>query len=305
MKNRNKIGSSARRRIQQTIKWFLPILLTSWNLLLAEEDTVSKYAIAIGEEDKARLMIINEICNPFTSQFLHKCQVSAGDKILELGCGIGLVSQELAALVGATGSVLATDISGEQLAVAKSLLSNPVPENLKFQQLSAFDLDKLNEKFDVVYVRFLLIHVPDPQKVIRQVKNVLKPGGKFIIEDCIGNHTVYSIPNSRGMDVVKHFDQLQFELQKSDDRYFSKLPNLLQEEGFNATVISTIHPKLDSPRKRKMLTGGISSLKDALLTAGKITLEEYNLAYSAVQDLENDLSVEVFCYEIGQICATY
>ncbi len=250
-------------------------------------------------------MILNEIFNPFTSQFLHNCQISTGDKVLELGCGIGLVSQQLALLVGKNGNVLATDISEEQLAIAKSLLSVPAPENLKFQQLSAFDLEKLSEKFDVVYVRFLLMHVSDPQKVICQVKNVLKPGGKFIIEECVGNHTVYSIPNTKGMDMVKYFDRLQFELQKSDDRYFSKLPNLLREEGFTLTAMSTIHPKLDSSRKRKMLTGGISSLKDTLFAAGKITLEEYDLAYSAVQDLENDLSVEVFCYEIGQICATH
>jgi SAM-dependent methyltransferase len=286
------------------IKWLLPILLIFWNLPLAAEETASNYALAIGEEDKTRLTIINEIYNPFSFQFLHKCQIAPGDRVLELGCGIGLVSQQLALLVSTTGSVLATDISEEQLAIAKSLLSDPVPKNLKFQQLSVFDVDKLNEKFDIVYVRFLLMHIPDLQKVIRQVKNVLQPGGKFIIEDCVGNHTVYSIPHSKGMDAVKHFDQLQFELQKSDDQSCSKLPSLLQEEGFNVTVLPTIHPKLDSPRKRKMLTDGISSLKTALLMAKKITLEEYNLAYSAVQDLENDLSIEVYGYETGQICAT-
>ncbi len=287
------------------LKRLLFISLIFCELLHAEREIVSKYAIAIGEEDKERLLIINEICNPFSFQFFQNSHISNGNKILELGCGIGLVSQHLASIVGEQGIVLATDISEEQLAIAKSLLSNPAPANLKFQKLSAFDLDTLNEKFDVVYVRFLLIHLPDPQKVIRQVKSVLKPGGKFIIEDLIGNHTVHSIPNTRGMDMVKYFDQLQFEIQQSDDRYFSKLPKLLQEEGFNISSMETIHPKLDSPRKRRMLTGGISSLKDTLLAAEKITLEEYDLAYSLVEGLEDDMSVEVFCYEMGQICATY
>lgn len=265
----------------------------------------SQYIIATGNEDKDRLLILNEVCNPFAFEFFENCGVAQGNRVLELGCGIGLVSQHLASLVGDEGFVLAIDNSEEQLSVAKALLPQKAPKNLKFQQCSVFELDRLKEKFDIVYVRFLLIHVKDPLKVIQQVKSVLKPGGLFIIEDGTGNDTIYSVPDTEGMDIIKRYDQLQFEIQQSDDRYFAKLPELLQKESFHVVSLRKVQPKLDTIRKRKMLSLGLSGVKNALISSGKITLEEYNTAYPIVQALENNQSVEIYCYEVGQICASY
>jgi len=264
-----------------------------------------KYSIALGEEDKDRLLILNEIYNPFTTAFLADAGVSSGDKVLEIGCGLGIVSQELSKIVGQNGYVLATDINEEQLFLAKSLLNHQIPDNLDFRKLSAYALSSLDQKFDVVYVRFLLCHLPNPQEIVRQVKNVLKPGGLFIIEDLTGNETLYSNPFVKGMEILQYFDKLQFEIQESDDHYFSKLSHMLEEEGLFVLSSKKSHPELDSSRKRKMLTYNLSSLKDALLNAEKITSSEYNGMYPVVEDLANNSSIQVFSYELGQICATH
>lgn len=262
-----------------------------------------KYSIAVGEEDKDRLLIINEICNSFSSQFLKEHCISKGDQVLEIGCGLGIISQQLSQLVGQEGSVLATDLNEEQLCVARSLLNEPIHANLEFRQLAADEIESLDKKFDVVYIRFLLCHLPNPVEIISAVKNVLKPGGRFIIEDLTGNDTMYSIPQVKGMEILHYFDTLQFELQESDDHYFAKLPQLLEKEGYAVRLSERFHPVLDTLRKRKILTYNLSSLKDALLSANKITLAEYEDLYPIVEDLVYDLSVTVFSYEIGQICA--
>lgn len=265
----------------------------------------SKYAIAIGEEDKDRLLVLNEIYNPYTTNFLIDSNIAPGDRILDIGCGIGIVSQKLSEIAGPEGYVLATDNNEEQLLIAKSLLKNQPYDNLEFRKISAYNLASLNQTFDVVYVRFLLCHLPNPEEIIHQVKQVLKPGGKFIIEDLTGNETLYSIPMTKGMEILQHFDKLQFEIQESDDHYFEKLFSLLEEAGFSISLSKKSHPELDSLRKRKMLTYNLSSLKGSLLQAEKITLDEYNLMYPFVKKLVKNSSVRVFSYELGQVCAIY
>lgn len=283
------------------IRIFALFTLFFQGVLLAEE---SHYSIAVGEEDKERLLILNEIYTPFTKQFVAK-YVSPGDEVLEIGCGIGLVSQELSAIVGHHGYVLATDLNKEQLTVAQSLCNQEIHPHLEFRKLSAYELDSLKQKFDVVYMRFLLCHLPNPEEVIRQVKNVLKPGGRFIIEDLTGNHTLYSDPSSKGMEALYYTDKLQFEIQQSDDQYFSKLPSLLERHGFSVKAALKSHPELETTRKRKFLTYNLLSLKDALVNAGKITLSEYNAMYSEVEELVENSSTRIFSYELGQISATH
>ena len=265
----------------------------------------SNYSLPVGEKDKDRLIILNEIYSPSTEQFFTSCPISKGDKVLELGCGIGLISQMLASYVGETGYVLGIDNSEEQLAIAYKLLpEEPIPQ-LEYKKLSVYDLEMLNEKFDVVYTRFLLVHLPDPLRVIELVKGILKPGGKFIIEDLTGNDTLISTPNRRGMEIVQYFDKLQFQVQGSDDKYFASIPDLLKKAGYQIVLSQKKHPQLDTKHKRKMLSYNLSSLKRALLKAEKITEEDYQLMYPIVKQFEKDMSVVVYSYELGQICATH
>lgn len=263
----------------------------------------STYAIATGERDKQRLTILNEVYNPFSLAFFRECNIPQGARLLELGCGVGLMSQELASFVGKTGEVLATDFSEEQINLARSLLPAQGNQNVRFQTLSAFEVDSLDQKFDVVYARFLFLHLKDHRTVVQKIKSVLKPGGKLIIEDSTGNETMKSIPDTEGMAILRRVDELQFEIQKTDHKYFSSLPQLLEEEGFVISALQHAQPKLTSERERSMITC-ISSLKDTVLTDFKIPPEEYDRMFRAIQELVQDTSVQIQYYELGQVCAT-
>ncbi len=264
----------------------------------------STYMIATGERDKERLTILNEIYNSFSLRFFKNCNIQKGVRVLELGCGIGIASQMYASEVGKEGFVLATDISEQQLQVARTLLPKEGISNLEFRRLSAFEIDGLNEQFDVVCTRFLLVHLQDPEKVIQKVKKIIKPGGKLIIEDITANHTFFCSPHTEGMDILRHIDKLQCEVQQSNDEYFAFLPTLLEKEGFTILSTQKVHPKLDNPRKRKSILFHLSSLKEALLGTGKIMEKEYNHMFQKVLELEQNSSIEIFYYEFGQLCAT-
>ncbi len=279
--------------------WFFSLIVLQGVLCSGD----GNYAIAIGETDRERLIILNEIYNPGTEAFLKSLPIKEGSKVLDIGCGIGLVSQKIASLVGATGSVLACDLHEEQLEIAKSLLPPKGIENLQFRKLSAYQIASLKEEFDVVYIRLLLVHLPNPERVIAEAKKILKPGGHLIIEDFTSNASMYSTPRCRGMEILQYLDQLQFEVQGSDDTYFSRLPALLEQEGFQVIKTQKNHPRLNSSRQRRELTLHLPVLKESLKIAGKITEEESMEMIPFLEQLEADLSIEVFSYEMGQIHA--
>ena len=260
------------------------------------------YALPVGEGDKERLFIQSNLCLPGTQDFLEKCAIAPGSRVLEIGCGLGLCAQLFARMVGEKGLVLATDISAEQLTLAQKLVA-PAVKNISFKQLSVYDLPSLPEKFDVIYLRFVLCHLLDPAAVLALMKSALKPGGKIIIEDITGNDTIMSVPHTQAMGYVKKFDKLQFELEASDDSYFDKLPILLAVNGLSIRLLSRTHAKLDTPQKRSLLSLQLTSLRDALIEAGKITQEDYQQMHAAVKKFEKT-DTDAFFYEIGQICCT-
>lgn len=85
-----------------------------------DEDT---YVLQVGHKGLARLQYQNALMAKDTKEHLEKAGPLDGKKVLDLGCGFGLVTEELAKLVRKKGQVYGVDISPEQLAVAKERIT--------------------------------------------------------------------------------------------------------------------------------------------------------------------------------------
>jgi ubiquinone/menaquinone biosynthesis C-methylase UbiE len=96
--------------------------------------------------------------------------------VLELGCGIGLVSAHLAENYGMR--VTGTDFDPEQVAIAKEL--NPENDDLHFQVEDASNLSFGDECFDLVLSQNVFHHVPRWDVAVQEVSRVLRPQGYFI-----------------------------------------------------------------------------------------------------------------------------
>lgn len=98
---------------------------------------------------------------------------------LDLGCGTGEI-MKLILQADPHKELYGIDLSEKMLAVARSKLPNQV-------KLLSGDSESLpfpDHSFDVVYCNDSFHHYPAPQNVLREVRRVLKPGGKFLIGDC-------------------------------------------------------------------------------------------------------------------------
>jgi SAM-dependent methyltransferase len=103
---------------------------------------------------------------------------AAGDRVLDIGCGFGDASQQLAALVGPRGSVLGVDASPRFIEAATEEAAGV--ENVEFAvadvENAAFD-----GPFDYAFSRFGTMFFANPVAALRHVREGLKPGGRLVM----------------------------------------------------------------------------------------------------------------------------
>nr|KAK5450601.1 hypothetical protein LTR18_000617 [Exophiala xenobiotica] len=95
-------------------------------------------------------------------------------KILDVGCGPGTITADLAALVP-QGSVIAVDAVESVLQQASTYAASRNLTNISFQTVDANDLPFPDDTFDIVYCHQLLQHVKDPVGILREMRRVCKP----------------------------------------------------------------------------------------------------------------------------------
>ncbi|MGH8620235.1 MAG: class I SAM-dependent methyltransferase [Burkholderiales bacterium] len=110
---------------------------------------------------------------------LSRLTLEGGERILDVGCGDGKITAEIAARVP-RGSVLGVDPSRDMIAFAAGHFGSPVQANLRFEVADARRLPYRNE-FDLV-VSFNALHwVPEQDVALRSIRAALKPGGRALL----------------------------------------------------------------------------------------------------------------------------
>src|SRR5207244_11797655 len=109
-------------------------------------------------------------------RFLRWVPVRAGERVLEVGCGTGVVVRDLAALVGRRGAVTAVDTSATLLARARSLSRGAAGGRIAFRRADGHRLPFGDRRFDVVLAITVLLHVEAPLRVAPGMPRAARPG---------------------------------------------------------------------------------------------------------------------------------
>jgi SAM-dependent methyltransferase len=108
-------------------------------------------------------------------------------RILELGCGHGLLWKENANRIPAGWNITLSDLSSGMLDAAwRNLVVTG--RAFQFKEIDAQSIPFEDETFDAVIANFMLYHVPDRSKALHEIKRVLKNGGRFIAATVGDNH---------------------------------------------------------------------------------------------------------------------
>jgi ubiquinone/menaquinone biosynthesis C-methylase UbiE len=122
---------------------------------------------------------------------IKRLNLVAGNKVLDVGCGIGGATIPIADVVGPAGLVAGIDISSAMVEVANQRAAKrPV---LEFRVADASSIPYADRFFDAARSERLFLYLPDRLAVIREMKRVVKPGGRVCLVDTdIDSTAIYS-----------------------------------------------------------------------------------------------------------------
>lgn len=103
-----------------------------------------------------------------------------GERVLDVACGTGLVSFAAAQAVGEHGRVVGVDLSGRMVEAAARRARQLECWRASFARMDAQALDLPSASFDVVLCALGLMYVPDPVAALREMRRVLRPGGRLV-----------------------------------------------------------------------------------------------------------------------------
>jgi len=105
--------------------------------------------------------------------------VEAGERVLDIGCGCGQSTLELAAAVGVDGAVTGVDISNPMLVVARGRPIPPSSAAPVFREIDAQSGDIGEGVFDAAFSRFGVMFFSDPAAAFANIRSALRPGGRL------------------------------------------------------------------------------------------------------------------------------
>jgi ubiquinone/menaquinone biosynthesis C-methylase UbiE len=143
---------------------------------------MTHYVIHGGVPGKKRMEVVARACWPTTLPLLQRAGIREGMSCLDLGCGAGDVTFEIARLAGAKGRVAGMDMDSVKLEHARERATREGIRNVEFRQANVFEWDE-DSVYDLIYVRFLLTHLPECERVVPKLLRALRPGGALVVED--------------------------------------------------------------------------------------------------------------------------
>jgi ubiquinone/menaquinone biosynthesis C-methylase UbiE len=107
--------------------------------------------------------------------------IREGDTVIDVGCGPGYFSIDLAKMVGEKGKVAAVDIQQTMLSkVRKKASRHGVSQRMIYHQCGAERVG-LNQKADFILAYYMIHETPDPKMFLAELRRMLKPGGKILV----------------------------------------------------------------------------------------------------------------------------
>ena len=111
---------------------------------------------------------------------LAEAALQPGESVLDIACGTGLATLPAARSVGPDGRVLATDISETMVQMTRDAAGGDGLHWVVAERMDAEALSVGADSFDAALCVLGLMYVPDPVAALKQVRNALRPGGRFV-----------------------------------------------------------------------------------------------------------------------------
>jgi ubiquinone/menaquinone biosynthesis C-methylase UbiE len=132
----------------------------------------------------------------------QRAGLRAGQTVLDLGCGPGFTSYELAQMVGASGKVIARDQSAGFIEYVAAERTRRGLAQIEPSLGPVETLDIPDGSLDAVYARWLFCWLVDPGAVLERVARAVKPGGVVILQEYLDWAAMKLVPRDAAFDRI-------------------------------------------------------------------------------------------------------
>jgi SAM-dependent methyltransferase len=200
--------------------------------------------------------------------------IPVGARAIDLGCGPRGVLEFLSARVGASGKVVGLDRGEATLALARAFVAEQGLHNVELIQGDARATGLPPGSFDLVHARLVLVNVPRPEEIVREMVALARPGGvvasheaDFLTHRCD--------PPCVAWDRLLELFQAHSRAHGADLFVGSRSHRLLREAGLtDIQVRPLIHVYPKGHPRREILVDFLRNIRAELLEAGRIEAQE-------------------------------
>jgi ubiquinone/menaquinone biosynthesis C-methylase UbiE len=190
--------------------------------------------------------------------------------ILALGCGTGVEVRELLRRPSFAGRITALDISPVLIAKAQKFTQGEsIPDPVDWRVGDAQALDLPDASFDLVLAHTLVSHVPDPERVVREIARVVRPGGTAVILD--GDYATMTY-GTDDAEAGRRMDEKIIASVIAQPRVMRAMPRMLRRAGLE--LVDSRGWVLTEIGRADFFLGSLESFRVLLPKAGVATSEE-------------------------------
>ena len=224
------------------------------------------YAQGERRAELARLRRLEAIADPATLAMFDRVGVGPGWRCLEVGAGAGSIARALAARVGESGHVVATDLDVEFLAPHAG-------SNLEVRRADVLADEHEPAMYDLVHTRHLLAHVAARAgEVLARLAAAVAPGGWLIVEDVdLASSLLVTATDDeqRAFDAVFEAFASLLEARGGDAHIGRRLPALVEQAGLvDVEVDARVAYSGGGDDATQMMLGSLAAVRPALIDAG-------------------------------------
>lgn len=246
----------------------------------------TRYLHGTHAEEQARLQTLNALINTHT---LAEIAPRPGERLIDFGCGLGQFARAFARR--AQAPALGLDRSAEQLALARTLAEYDGESAWVEYREGDVHAPPLTPDergtFDVAYARFVLEHVPAPQRVVDAMAAALAPGGRIVLEDD-DHETLQLWPEPPGVMALWRAYTRTYDRMGADPFVGRRLVELIARAGLEPRRIAHLPFGACSGDATFVplvvnLGGLFDSARDAILATGALDAAGFAAAQAALE----------------------
>jgi SAM-dependent methyltransferase len=198
------------------------------------------YILGTGNDEAARLGLQHRVWRARALDAWFRAGFTVGQTLLDIGCGPGHASIDLAEIVGASGRVIAIDRSRRFI---EALEINRLARGL--QQLATRELNLEQDDLpqvgaDGAWCRWVLSFVKNPRALLTRIGSALRRGGVLVLHEYFDYGSWRMIPRSRDIEEFVAVVMESWRADGGEPNIGLELPPWLAESGFTVTTVRPI-----------------------------------------------------------------